>query len=120
MRSGEVVRALSSTNVGSNPGDDAICGLNLLLVLSFAAKFFFRVLRFSPVHKSQHFQIPIPPGIADVVLPLNCYFYFCLRASQLLNERNDFHRHGNDLPKTPRNPKSLNRFGKLRNVPFHT
>ena len=120
------------------------------------------------------------------VLPLNCYFYFYLRASQLLSERNDIHRpirltqcctqfkspgdkilcvlylhynvaftfkwygnywnktfysqrvwigynielaeqvycHVNDLPKTPRNPKSLNIFGKLRkndeNVPFHT
>ena len=28
------------------------------------------------------------------VLPLNCYFYFYLRASQLLNERND-----NSLPR---------------------
>ena len=66
MRSGEVVRALAPTNVGSNPGDDAICGLSLLLVLSFAAKFFLRVLRFSPLHKNQHFQIPIRPGMADV------------------------------------------------------
>ena len=53
-----------------------------------------------------------------------CYLYFYLRASQLLNERNDIHCHVNDLPKTPRNPKSLNLFGKLRkndgNVPFHT
>jgi len=66
VRSGEVVRALAPTNVGSNPGDDAICGLSLLLVLSVAAKFFLRVLRFSPLHKNQHFQIPIRPGMADV------------------------------------------------------
>ena len=61
-----MLRALAPTNVGSNPGDDAICGLSLLLVASFAAKFFIRVLRFSPLHKNQHFEIPIPPGMADV------------------------------------------------------
>ena len=54
MRSGEVVGALAFTNVGSNPGDDAICGLSLLLVLSFAAKFFLRVLRFSPLQKKKN------------------------------------------------------------------
>ena len=49
-----MVRALAPTNVGSNPGDDAICGLSLLLVLSFAAKFFLRVLRFSPLQKKKN------------------------------------------------------------------
>ena len=66
VRSGEVLGALAFTNVGSNPGDDAICGFSLLLVLSFAAKFFLRVVRFSPLHRNQHFQIPIGPGMADV------------------------------------------------------
>ena len=43
---------------------DAICGLSLLLVLSFAPRglIFLRVLRFSPLLKNQHFQIPIRPG----------------------------------------------------------
>ena len=66
VRSGEVVRALAFTNVGSNPGDDAMCRLSFFLDLSFAAKFFLRVVRFSPLHKNQHFQIPIGPGMADV------------------------------------------------------
>ena len=70
-----MVRALAPTNVGSNPGDDAICGLSLLLVLSFAAKFFLRVLRFSPLHKNQHFQIPIGPGMADVEPLYGCATY---------------------------------------------
>ena len=41
-RDGAVVRALASHQCGpgSNPGVDAICGLSLLLVLSFAARGF--------------------------------------------------------------------------------
>ena len=53
-----VVRAFTCHQYG--PGlirsVDAICGLSLLLV-------FLRVLRFSPLLKNQHFQIPIRPGI---------------------------------------------------------
>ena len=43
-RDGTMVRALAShqCGLGSNPGVDAICGLSLLLVLSFALR------RFSP------------------------------------------------------------------------
>ena len=41
-RDGAVVRALASNQcgLGSNPGVDAICGLSLLLVLSFAPRGF--------------------------------------------------------------------------------
>ena len=41
-RDGAVVRALAShqCGLGSNPGIDAICGLSLLLVLSFAPRGF--------------------------------------------------------------------------------
>ena len=41
-RDGAVVRALAShqCGLGSNPGFDAICGLSLLLVLSFAPRGF--------------------------------------------------------------------------------
>ena len=60
------------TNVGSNPGDDAMCGLSFFLDLSFAAKFFLRVVRFSPLHKNQHFQIPIRPVMADEELLYGC------------------------------------------------
>ena len=49
---------------GSNPGVDAICGLRLLLVPSpLLQEVFLRVLRFSPLLKNQHFQIPIRLGI---------------------------------------------------------
>ena len=42
QRDGAVVRALAShqCGAGSNPGVDAICGLSLLLVLSFAPRGF--------------------------------------------------------------------------------
>ena len=42
-RDGVVVRALASQQrgPGSNPGVDAICGLSLLLLLSFAPRGFF-------------------------------------------------------------------------------
>ena len=74
------VRALASHQCGpgSNPGVEAICGLSLLLVLSLALRGFTQVLRFSPLLKNQHFQIPIQPGIRYTknhyvdVLPQNC------------------------------------------------
>ena len=57
-KGGAVVRAFTCHQCG--PGlirsVDAICGLSLLLV-------FLRVLRFSPLLKNQHLQIPIRPGI---------------------------------------------------------
>ena len=63
-RDGAVVRALASHQCGpgSIPGLGVICGLSLLLVLVPAARVFLRVLRFSSLHKNQHFQIPIRPG----------------------------------------------------------
>ena len=63
-RDGAVVRALASHQCGpgSIPGLGVICGLSLLLVLVPAPRVFLRVLRFSSLHKNQHFQIPIRPG----------------------------------------------------------
>ena len=57
-RSGESARLPPICGPGSNPGIDPRCGLSLLLVLSLAPRGFFRVLRFSPLLKNQHFQIP--------------------------------------------------------------
>ena len=56
-KGGAVVRALTSKQwgPGSNPGANALCGLSLLLVLSPA--------QFSPLLKSQHFQILIGCGM---------------------------------------------------------
>ena len=63
-RDGAVVRALAfhQCGPGSIPGPGVICGLSLLLVLALAARAFLRVLKFSSLHKNQHFQIPIRPG----------------------------------------------------------
>ena len=47
---------------GSIPGPGVICGLSLLLVLSLLREVFLRVLRFSPLNKNQHYQIPIRSG----------------------------------------------------------
>ena len=56
-----MVRALASHQCGpgSIPGPGVICALSLLLVLVFAPRGFSPVLRFSPLLKNQHFQIPI-------------------------------------------------------------
>ena len=56
-RVGAVVRALASHQCcpGSNPGPGVICGLSLLLVLILALRVFVRVIRFSSLHKNQHF-----------------------------------------------------------------
>ena len=63
------VRALASHQCGrgSNPGVDAICGLNLMFVVGSLDPllrdwFFSRVLRFFPPLKNEHFQIPIRSG----------------------------------------------------------
>ena len=60
-RDGAVVRALASYQCGpgSNTGVDAICGLSLLLVLSFAPRGFFPGTQLVLLH----FQIPIRSGI---------------------------------------------------------
>ena len=64
-RDGAVVRALASHQCGprSIPGPNVICGLSLLLVLSLLREVFLRVLRFSPLLKNQHCQIPIRSGM---------------------------------------------------------
>ena len=53
--SGESTR-LSPMWLGFEPWRRRICGLSLLLVLSFALRGFLRVLRFSPLQKNQHCQ----------------------------------------------------------------
>ena len=52
-----VVRALAfhQCGPGSIPGPGVIFGLSLLLVLVLALRVFLRVLRFSSLHKNQHF-----------------------------------------------------------------
>ena len=54
---GAVVRALASHRCGpgSIRGPGVICGLSLLLVLVLAPRVFLWVLRFSSLHKNQHF-----------------------------------------------------------------
>ena len=54
---GAVVRALASHQCGpgSIPGLGVICGLSLLLILVPAPRVFLRVLRFSSLHKNQHY-----------------------------------------------------------------
>ena len=57
-RDGAVARALASHRcgpAGSIPGPGVTCGLSLLLVLVPAPRVFLRVLRFSSLHKNQHF-----------------------------------------------------------------
>ena len=56
-RDGAVVRVLASHRCGpgSIPGPGVTCGLSLLLVLIPAPRVFLRVLRFSSLHKNQHF-----------------------------------------------------------------
>ena len=72
-----MVRALASHQCGpgSIPGPGVICGLSLLLVLVPAPRVFLRVLRFSSLHKNQHFQIPIRSGIRgpQVCQSRDCY-----------------------------------------------
>ena len=48
---------------GSNPGVNAICGLSLLLVLSFARRGFSAATPVFPSPQNQHFQILIRPRI---------------------------------------------------------
>ena len=66
-RDGAVVRALASYQCGpgSNPSVDAIIyvGWVCCWFSPLAREVFLRVLRFSPLLKNQHFQIPIRPGI---------------------------------------------------------
>ena len=56
-RDGAVVRALAAhcCGPGSIPGPGVTCGLSLLLVLVPAPRVLLRVLRFSSLHKNEHF-----------------------------------------------------------------
>ena len=85
-RDGAMVRALAShqCGLGSNPGVDAICGLSLLLVLSFASRGFSPGTPVFPSHQkptvpnsnSARNQVDEEP-LVDV-LPLNHYLFIYL------------------------------------------
>ena len=62
-RDGEVVKVLAPHQLvpGSIPALDVLCGLSLLVHVP-ALRDSLRVLRFSSLHKNQHFQIPIRSG----------------------------------------------------------
>ena len=84
MADGTVVRALASHQCGPGSilGVDAICRLSLLLVLVPAPRVFLRVLRFSSLHKNQHFQINSTwkqwTNSHSVDVPLKIPIYFLL------------------------------------------
>ena len=65
-RNGAVVRVVASQQCRPGsiefPGVDALCWLNLLLILVSALRVFLRVLQFSSLHKNQNLQIIIRPG----------------------------------------------------------
>ena len=66
-KGGAAVRALAShqCGLGSNPSVDNICGLSLLLVLSFAPRGFSSGTPVFPFFNNQHFQIPIETERTD-------------------------------------------------------
>ena len=75
-----MVRAVPCHECGTglNPRIDVICGLSLLLALSFASRGFSPGTPVFPLFINQHYQIPILPGMVDEepfvdVLPLNRY-----------------------------------------------
>ena len=89
-RDGAVAKALAShlCAPSSNPGVDAICGLSLLLVLSFAARDFSPA---TPVFPSPHDQKStfansnsIRNRVDEDVLPPNYYYYYNLLLLLLL------------------------------------
>ena len=91
-KGGAVVIALASHQCGpsSSPGIDAICGLSLLLVFSFAPRGFSLGALVFPSLLNQLFQSPIRPGFRLMknhlveLLPLNCYIFInmhCVIAS---------------------------------------
>ena len=69
-----------------------ITGLSLLLVLVPARRVFLRVVRFSSLHKNQHFQIPIRPGnsgwkshpVESTKIPIFSFFIFFLEKDHKL------------------------------------
>lgn len=70
---GELVSHQCYPGSVAEPG--VICGLNLLLVLyvyTLQREVFYRVLRFFPLLKSQHFQIVIPSWVSRALLTPWC------------------------------------------------
>ena len=68
---------------GVTPGLGFICGLSLLLVLALAPRVFLNILRFSSLHKNQHFKFKFDPETMERIshsLLLFIYFYFYLFA----------------------------------------
>ena len=71
-----MVRALASHQCSPGSTRGVMCGLSLLLVLILAPRgfslvfreVFLQVLRFSPLLKNQHFQIPVRSGAHEYVL----------------------------------------------------
>ena len=67
---------------GSNPGINAICGLSLLLLLSFVPRGFSAGTLVFSSPQNQHFQILIQPGIGSTknhyldILPPDHYYLF--------------------------------------------
>ena len=72
------------TNVAQIPASTPYVGWVCCWFSPLLREVFLRVLRFSPLFKNQHFQIPIRPGIRWTknhyvdVLPANRYFLFIL------------------------------------------
>ena len=93
---GAVVRALASHQCGpgSIPGPGVICGLSLLVVLVLAPRVFLRVLRFSSLHKNQHFQIP------SRISGRRATLWRCLTSGFLLGQRNQSKTSGLRLPES--------------------
>ena len=77
-KGGAVMRALASHQCcpGSNPGVDAICGLSLLLVLSFAPRGFSPGLRwFSPLLKTNIFKFQFDLERTDTFKRVHMNFF---------------------------------------------
>ena len=88
QRDGAVVRVLASHQCGGVQ-INAICGLSLLLVLSFPLRGFSAGTPVFPSPQNQHFQILIRPGIrstknhyADVLPPDHYLFIYLFRGEE--------------------------------------
>ena len=81
---GAVVRAVAShqCGLGWNPDVDAICGLSLLLVLSFASRGF-SADTLDTLLKNQHSQIPIRSGTHGRLLTISQESFKCFVGKQI-------------------------------------
>ena len=75
-KGGAVVRALTShqSDPGSNPGVDAICGLSLLLVLSFAPRGFSGYSAFPFSSKTSIFKFQFNSNSNSIPIPIQFQF----------------------------------------------